>query len=185
MTSSAWKELGFAIRQARLGCGWSLEDLAAKALGNGARKGYVGQVEKGTRNLSPETIDKFDQTLKLPEDIVKAAHMAPPPERKEAAVKKGADSTPSKPIDDVDRDAERLLVRAARDDSNAPVAEALLTTLAYEFAEGQYRDLHTAYTALRQALEAAENIRKRGEMPPDNTGSQLNAVMAEVADRLR
>ncbi len=181
MTSSAWEELGFAIRKARLDLGWSLEKLATEALSNGARKGYVGQVEKGRRNLSPETIDKFDQALTLPEDVVKAAHMAPPPEPKQAAPRKGKEPTPNKPIDDVDRDAERLLSRAALDDSNAPVAEALLTTLAYEFAEGQYRDLHTAYTALRQALEAAENIRKRGDMPPDNTGSQLNAVMAEVA----
>ena len=181
MTSCAWEELGFAIRKARLDMGWSLEKLATEALGNGARKGYVGQVEKGTRNLSPETIDKFDQALDLPENVVKAAHLAPPREQKQAAAGRGNEPGPNKPIDEVDRDAERLLSRAARDDGNAPVAEALLTTLAYEFAEGQYRDLHAAYTALRQALEAADNIRKRGEMPPDNTGGQLNAVMAEVA----
>jgi hypothetical protein len=81
----------------------------------------------------------------------------------------------------IDNDAERLLSQVAKDETVAPVAEALLTTLAYEFAGGQFRDLHTAYTSLRQALQAAEQIRKRGEMPPDNTGSQLNAVMAEVA----
>lgn len=169
MTSNPLQEFGYEVRRARLDLDMTLEDLAAEALGNGARKGYVGQVEKGTRNLSPETIDKFAKTLGLSDDIVKAAHLAPPLEKS------------SVDEDKRDIDAERLLVKAAKDESIAPVAEALLTTLAYEFAGGQYRDIHTAYTSLRQALEAAEAIRKRGEMPPDNTGSQLNAVMAEVA----
>ena len=169
MTSSAQQEFGYAVRQARLDLGWTLEKLAEEALGNGARKGYVGQVEKGTRNLSPETIDKFDQALSLPADIVKAAHLAPP------LAKTNVDE------DKRDSDAERLLTKVSKDETIAPVAEALLTTLAYEFAGGQHRDIHTAYISLRQALEAAETIRKRGEMPPDNTGSQLNAVMAEVA----
>ncbi len=169
MTSDAWKELGYAIRQARLGLGWSLEELAHEALGNGARKGYVSQVEKGRRNLSPETIDKFDQALSLPPEVVKDAHIAPPPEKPEAE-------------DEIaDREAERLMSRAARDAEAPQVAEALMIALAYEFAGGKYVDLQTAYTGLRAALEAAERIRQRGEMPPDNTGSQLNRVLAEVA----
>lgn len=169
MTSTALEEFGYAVRKARLDLGWNMERLAAEALGNGARKGYVGQVEKGTRNLSPETIDKFDQALSLPEDVVKAVHMAPKVE------------APSPEETKLDETAERLLTQVAKDETVAPVAEALLTTLAYEFAGGQFRDIHTAYTSLRQALQAAEDIRKRGEMPPDNTGSQLNAVMAEVS----
>lgn len=181
MTSNAWEDLGFAIRKARLDLCWTLEQLAEEALNNGARKGYVGEVEKGKRNLSPETIDKFDQALDLPKDVVKAAHLAPPPGHKQATDKKGSSPSPRKPLAEVDNDAEYLLSRAARDDTSPRVAEALLTTLAYEFAKEQYRDLHTAYTALRQALEAAEKIRKRGEMPPDNSGNQLNVVMAEVA----
>ena len=168
MTSDPWKELGYAIRQARLGKGWSLQDLAAEALDNGARKGYVSQVEKGTRNLAPETIDKFDQVLDLPAEMVKAAHMAPPPAK------------PDPEEDRRDSEAERLLTRVAKDEKAPQVAEALLTTLAYEFAGGQFRDIHTAYVALRKALEAADNLRRRGEMRGDNTESQLNAVLAEV-----
>ncbi|WP_371225994.1 helix-turn-helix domain-containing protein [Roseovarius sp. 2305UL8-3] len=169
MTFNAWQELGFAIRQARIGRGWNLEKLADKALGNGARKGYVGQVEKGLRNLSPETIDKFDQALSLPEEVVKAAHMAPPPDT-------------SKPDEEkVDRDVERMLSRANKDEHAPQMGETLMIALAYEFAGGKYLDLQTAYVGLRKALEAAENIRKRGEMPSDNTGSQLNSVLAEVA----
>lgn len=118
--------------------------LAGEALGNEARKGYVGQVEKGARNLSPEAIDKFDQALELPADVVKAVHLAPP----------RAKATPDE--DKRDQDAEKLLARVAKDETVAPVAEALLTTLAYEFAGGEFRDLQTAYISLRQALEAAE-----------------------------
>lgn len=47
MTFTALEDFGYAIRQARLGKVWSLEELAHEALGNGARKGYVGQIEKG------------------------------------------------------------------------------------------------------------------------------------------
>jgi transcriptional regulator with XRE-family HTH domain len=169
MTSTALEEFGYAVRKARLDLGWTLEELAEDALENGARKGYVGQIEKGKRNLSPETIDKFDQALTLPDDVVKAAHLAP----KIAA--------PSAEDDKVDYDAERLINRADHDPTLPQMGETLMVALAYEFAGGQHVELHTAYTSLCAALEAAENIRKRGEMPPDNTGSQLNAVLAEVA----
>lgn len=169
MTSTAWEDFGYAIRQARIGKGWSLSKLAGEALDNEARKGYVGQVEKGRRNLSPETIDKFDQALDLPPDIVRAAQMAPPPNK------------PQPDADKLDSDAERLLIRAEKDADTPQMGETLMVALAYEFAGGKQLDLQTAYIGLRSALEAAERIRQRGEMPPDNTGGQLNAVLAEVA----
>jgi hypothetical protein len=169
MTSTAWEDFGFAIRKARLDMSWSLFDLAQEALGNPARKGYVSQVERGLRNLSPETIDKFDQALSLPPDIVRAAHLAPPPEK------------PQPDADKLDQDVERLLTRAENDTQAPQMGETLMVALAYEFAGGKQLDLQTAYIGLRSALEAAERIRQRGEMPPDNTGGQLNAVLAEVA----
>lgn len=178
MTSNAWQDLGHAITEARLALGMSRQDLAGKALDNEARRGYVGQVERGLRKLSPETIDKFDQVLDLPDDIVRAARVAPPPPKPEA---KGKTPAQDKPIEAVDHDVERLIARVSKDENAPPAAEALLIALAYEFAEGPHRDLQDAYTMLRKALEAAERIRQRGEMPPDNTGSQLNLVMAEVA----
>jgi transcriptional regulator with XRE-family HTH domain len=169
MTSTALEEAGYAVRKARLDLGWNMETLAEEALGNGARKGYVGQVEKGKKNLSAETIDKFDQALSLPDDVVKAAHMARKME------------VPSPEETKLDETAERLIEFADRDPAIPQMGETLLVALAYEFAGGKQLDLQTAYVGLRKALEAADRIRKRGEMPPDNTGSQLNAVMAEVA----
>ena len=134
MTSDAISEFGYSIRQARIGRKWSLEKLAHEALGNGDRKGYVSQVEKGLRNLSPETIDKFDQALDLPDDIIKAAHMAP------------ARAKPTPEDEKLDHDAQRLIIRAAKDENAPQMAETLMIALAYEFAGGKHLDLQTAYT---------------------------------------
>ena len=173
MTFDPWEELGFAIRQARLGRGWSIGDLAGHALGNEARKGYVGQVEKGARNLSPETIDKFDQTLDLPADIVKAAQMAPPPARD--------NQEESANLEKVDQVAEKLIAKAQADDIGAVTGERLLFDLSYDFAEGQHKDLFTAYKGLRAALEAAEQLKAQGNMP-QNTSSQLDAVLRRASE---
>ena len=51
MTSTALEEFGYAIKKSRLDLGWNLEQLAADVLGNGARKGYVGQIEKGNAQI--------------------------------------------------------------------------------------------------------------------------------------
>lgn len=171
MTTEALREFGFEVRQQRLKWKWSLEDLAAKALDNSDRKGYVSQVEKGKRNLSPETIQKFVDALDLSDEVAKAALIGPTPDPNEPEL---AEQTKA------DIDAERLLRRAENDADVPKPAEALLIALAYDHAEGPHRDLFDAYTSLRKALEAAEAIRQRGSMP-DNTGGQLQAVMAEVA----
>lgn len=173
MTSDPWKELGFAIRQARLDLEWSLSDLAGRALGNEARKGYVGQVEKGARNLSPETIDKFDQALDLPAEVVKAAQLAPPPVKNNQI-----ETAKSEKVDQV---AEKLIAKAQADEAGAVTGERLLIDLAYDFAEGQHTDLFTAYKGLRAALEAAQEIKAQGNLP-QNTSSQLDAVLRRVSE---
>ncbi|UWQ98038.1 hypothetical protein K3729_11200 [Rhodobacteraceae bacterium S2214] len=126
--------------------------------------------------MSPVTVSRLVTALEMDKQWVDSFVSGSP----------APDSSPKNPQTAEEKEkqeqtAQRLTDKIHKDPTAPPVAEALLTTLAYEFAGGHYLDLHTAYTALRQALEAAENIRKRGEMPPDNTGSQLNAVMAEVA----
>ena len=94
------RDFGYQVMQARLDLGWSREKLAGEALTNGDRKEYVGQVEKGARNLSPETIDKFIQALDLPDDVAKAALMAPKPS--------GADPKPEPEEAKQDQDAVKL-----------------------------------------------------------------------------
>ena len=83
-------------------------------------------------------------------------------------------------VEKIDRDAERLVEIAAADTTTPPTAEALLITLAYEFAQGSHIDLHTAFQGLRAALQAAAEIKARGELP-QNTDDALQRVMQEVA----
>ncbi|MEM6387169.1 MAG: helix-turn-helix transcriptional regulator [Pseudomonadota bacterium] len=179
MTSDPWKELGYAIRQARLGKGWSREQLAHEALGNGDRKSYVGQVEKGRRNLSAETIDKFDQVLSLPEDIVKAAHLADPPAKVE----------PKEEIDRQERDAEMVYNRILREGETYGASDDLLIDLANNYTMGNYRDRETAYIGVRDALEASTKLRSGSNSGTDfaflDTVSELNNIGDyEEANRL-
>lgn len=130
MTSHPIVEFGYAVKTARLDLEMSLTDAAAEILGNSDRKGYVSQIEKGTRNLSPETIDKFAKYLGLDADVVKAAHQAPPLPKVEAVTKKGKKAAKPKPEDQVDFDAERLLSKARKDEGSPQMGETLMIALA-------------------------------------------------------
>ncbi len=80
-----------------------------------------------------------------------------------------------------ERKADHLYDMVKRSDTIPQSSEDLLILLANTHAEGNYTDQSTAFIGLSNALRAAERIRLRGEMPIGNSGSQLNAVMAEVA----
>lgn len=141
----------------------------------GIDKSHLSGIENGRRaGLSPVTVSRLVAALDLDKRWIDCF-------TKGGAIPVTVVPPTAEEIRQREETAERLEAKALKDPSVPPIAESLLKTLAFEFAGGDYRDLHTTYTALRQALEAAENIRKRGEMPPDNFGSQLNAVMAEVA----
>jgi hypothetical protein len=165
---------GKAVSDARIDKGWTHPDLDEKMQG-GIDKSHLSSIENGRREgVSPVTVSRLVAALDLDKRWVDCF-------RTGAAIPHVVSAPSIAETKQRVQTAERLEAKALNDPSVPPIAENLLKTLAFEFAGGDYRDLHTAYTALRQALEAAENIRKRGEMPPDNTGSQLNAVMAEVA----
>ena len=165
---------GKAVCDARIDKGWTHPDLDEKMQG-GIDKSHLSSIENGRREgVSPVTVSRIVAALEMDKrwiDCFKTGAAIPPAVLPPSAAE----------IQQREQMAERLEAKALNDPSVPPIAENLLKTLAFEFAGGDYRDLHTAYTALRKALEAAENIRKRGEMPPDNTGSLLNAVMAKVA----
>lgn len=165
---------GKAVSDARIDKGWTHPDLDEKIQG-GIDKSHLSNIEKGSRaGLSPVTVSRLVSALDMDKRWIDCFKSG-------AAIPLAVSPTSVEESEQREQTAARLKAKAQHDASVAPVAEALLTTLAFEFAGGDYLDLHTAYVALRRALEAAENIRKRGEMPPDNTGSQLSAVMAEVA----
>ncbi len=165
---------GKAVSDARIEKGWSHKHLD-KEMESGIDKSHLSGIENARRaGLNPVTVSRLVAALDLDKrwiDCFTKGGAIPV-----TVVPPTAEETRQR-----EETAERLEAKALKDPSVPPIAESLLKTLAFEFAGGDYLDLHTTYTALRQALEAAENIRKRGEMPPDNTGSQLNAVLAEVA----
>ncbi|MGR3466419.1 MAG: helix-turn-helix domain-containing protein [Shimia sp.] len=167
MTTEVMRAFGVEVAQARSREGMTMADLAEAAFGNPDRKGYIGQIEKGRKNLRAETIDRLVVALNLPQDVHKAALMAPAPE-------------PDPVEEKTDRDAESLLRKVSKDASAPVTAERLLVDLAYEHAAGPHRDLFDAYTSLRRALEAADEIKRSGAMP-HNADSALQATMAEVA----
>ncbi len=165
---------GEAVSGARIDKGWTQPDVD-EAMQGGIDKSHYSSIENGKRKgLSPVTVSRLVAALDLDKrwiDCFRTGAAIPP-----------SMATPTvEETKQREQTAERLVAKAKNDPAVPPIAENLLKTLAFEFAGGDYLDLHTTYIALRQALEAAENIRKRGEMPPDNTGSQLNAVMAEVS----
>lgn len=163
--SDALAEFGYRVRDARIRKGWTLETLAQHALENPDRKGYVSQIENGKIRISPRTVGNLARVLDLPEFVT------------EPMLRQ------SLPAEDIitpaDRDAERLIRRAGGDEAAPPTAEALLITLAYEFANGSHIDLPTAYTGLRGALQAADSIKSRGALP-QNLDDQLQVVMVMV-----
>ncbi len=162
------RQFGKAVERARALRGWTLDQLGA-AIDPPVGKSLVSKIEKGRKEtLSSRTVGRFIKALDLDETLIDPFL--------------GSDTTDEGEETQAERDADRIVDRVTRENATQGVNEDLLILLANKHAEGQHRDLQTAYVALRKALEAAEDIRKRGEMPVGNTGPQLNAVLADVAN---
>ena len=165
--ATVWEEFGVAVARARTARKLTLSGLADLAFGNADRKGYVSQIEKGRTKLQLLTVQKLAKTLKLPDSVTDSVFRAGLPPEDEVAPE--------------DRDAERLMRVTEADDSVAPPSEALLISLAYEFARGSHTDLITAYNDLKAALGDAADLKARGLLP-QNTADQVQTVMQRVAE---
>lgn len=166
VAQSVLEEFGKAVKRARSLKGWQLDRLSQAVEGSDPSRSYLSNVEKGKRQISTVTVGRLITALDLDEGWIDRFL--------DGEVSQEAEETP------IDRETERLLRLKAGDDQTPDAAEDLLILLANTHAQGQYTDTFTAYQALRGALEAADRIRHRGEMP-GNAGEQLQAVMAEVA----
>ena len=144
--------------------GWTQAMLAAKMVPIGNEQ-TVSRLLNGNRPISAMMAGQMINALGLAGKLENPFHDSGPDE---------AD------LEKTDRDAERLLAMAAADKTAPQTAEALLIALAYDFAQGSHIDLHTAYQGLRGALQAAADIKARGELP-QNTDDALQRVMQEVA----
>ena len=157
---------GAAVKTARVEKGWTLEALAAEALGNPDRKGYCSQVEKGKRNLTEGTIRNFARALDLPDSATAPLlnRALPTDDQTEAS----------------DANSERLLTEVETLRTQLKLSEALAIALAYKYAEGNPTDLNGALTGLEDALETAAREKARDALP-SNIDAAVDAVLAKVA----
>lgn len=161
------KAFGIAVTRARSLKTWTLDELGGQ-FEPPVGKSFISKVEKGRKEtLNPRTVGRFIKALDMDEDLINPFL--------------DTDTTDEDDETKAERDADRLMQMVIKSETIPQSSEDLLILLANQHAEGNYTDQSTAFVGLRKALEAAERIRKRGEMLADNTGSQLNAVMAEVA----
>ena len=161
------KAFGLAVKHARSLKTWTLDELGA-TIDPPVGKSFISKIEKGRKGaLNSRTVGRFIKALEMDE----------------AWIDKFLDTDTTDESDETpaERNADPLIQMVTRYETIPQSSERLLILLANQHAEGHYTDQSTTFVGLTKALEAAESIRKRGKMSPDNTGSQLNAVMAEVA----
>jgi len=161
------KAFGLAVKDARSLKTWNLDELGA-TIDPPVGKSFISKIEKGRKGaLNSRTVGRFIKALEMDE----------------AWIDKFLDTDTTDESDETpaERNADPLIQMVTRYETIPQSSEHLLILLANQHAEGHYTDQSTTFVGLTKALEAAESIRKRGKMSPDNTGSQLNAVMAEVA----
>ena len=160
------EEFGAAVKAARKAKGWSLEALAADALGNGDRKGYCSQVERGQRNLSMGTIKNLARALDLPDEVTAKALLADTPDTDQAEA--------------VDAATEKLLTEVEGLRGQLKLSEALAVAIAYDYAEGNPTDIEGALNSIRQAFQVAADQDARDQLP-SNIDEAVDRVLAEVA----
>ncbi|MBF9044794.1 tetratricopeptide repeat protein [Rhodobacterales bacterium HKCCE4037] len=163
--SPALAAFGKAIKDARTTRGWSLSALALDALGNPDRKGYVSQVERGSRKLSEGTIRNFARALDLPANVTDPLLGRTLPQSDET-------------------EAEDIAVPALLSEletlrTELKLSEALAVALAYKYAEGNPTDLKGALAGLEAAFDTAARERDRGALP-SNLGEAVDRIIAEV-----
>ena len=165
--ATVWEEFGIAVAKARAAKKWTLAAVAGVAFNNPDRKGYVSQIEKGRTKLHFSTVRKLATALDLPESVTDPVYRADLPAEDVVA--------------EEDRTAERLMRVSEADGSITLPSEALLISLAYEFARGSHKDLITAYNGLKAALTEAADLKARG-MLPQNTSDQVTTLLRRVAE---
>ncbi|MCT4608169.1 MAG: helix-turn-helix domain-containing protein, partial [Pelagimonas sp.] len=160
-------DFGAAIRKARTAQGMTLEQLAHEALGNADRKSYVSAVEKGTRNLSPRTIQKFAKALDLPDSLVDPLLGVAPPQ--------------DDPQSDTDAATDRLLreTKLLRDQLN--LSEDWALSIARRYAEGNPTNLSDALRGIERAFELAAE-KQHEVIAPNNIDAAIDEIVKRVKD---
>lgn len=174
VTPEDLQSFGKAVKAARSLKGMTLDQVGFETLGRDNAKGYFSQIESGQRKITSRTAGKIITALEMDTALLEPFL--------------GEDEIAEDEVTKADTDAEKLIAKVQADDTGAVVGAAagvvtgdrLLIDLAYEFAQGDHKDLFTAYKSLRSALEAAAELKAQGNMP-QNTSSQLDAVLRRVS----
>ncbi|WGH78123.1 helix-turn-helix domain-containing protein [Jannaschia ovalis] len=166
MPTPELQAFGKAVRAARVKNGQTLAQLAGDIWGDESRKGYLSQVENGKRRLSPLTIAKIAEQLAIDGPVLDRALGLDLP----------AEDTPTP----LDAQAGAMLDRAGDVAARLKLAESLVISLAYRFAETNPTDLEGAIAGLEQALAAAQRLAEQGSRP-SNHPDFIDDVFAEVA----
>ena len=159
------KDFGRAVKRARSLKPWTADQLGA-AMDPPVGKSFISKVERGTKEaIDTRTVGRFIKALNLDESWID----------KFLDAETGDESDETKS----EQDADRVVSRLQRSGETLGNSEDLLILLANDHTDGTYRDLETAYIAVRESLRTLERMKSAGTVP-DNADGQYQALMAEV-----
>jgi len=161
------KAFGLAVKRERSLRGWGLDRLGAE-VDPPVGKSFISKIENGRKEtLNSLTVGRFIKALDLDENWIDRFL--------------GTDTTDDGGETTAERDADRIIERAQREDVTEGASEELLIQLANNYAEGAHKDRETAYIAVRTALVSYASMRATGAIK-GNADAQFHAIMAEVAE---
>lgn len=129
------KAFGIAVKRARSLNGWTLDELGAK-VEPPVGKSLVSKIEKGRKEtLNSRTVGRFIKALDLDESWIDKFL--------------DTDTTDDGDETTAERDADRIIERAQRENVTRGASEELLIQLANRYAEGAHKDRETAYIAVQ------------------------------------
>ena len=129
------KAFGHAVKRARSLRGWTLDSLGA-AIDPPIGKSFLSKIESGNKDtLNSVTVGRLRIALDLDESWIDKFL--------------GTDTTADGGETTAERDADRIIERAQRENVTVGASEALLIQLANRYAEGTHKDRETAYIAVR------------------------------------
>ena len=137
------EDFGRAVKRARSLNGWTLDQLADQ-ITPAPGKSFLSNIEKGKRDISAPTVGKLIRALDLSQDWIDRFL--------------DADIAPEAEETRDDRATERLIRLYEKDDTAPETGETLLLLLAEDWGQKKFTDPMAAYTALKGALQVAEEL---------------------------
>jgi transcriptional regulator with XRE-family HTH domain len=166
---------GRLVRERREAIGWSQEALAAAALSNSTRKGYISRIENGkVPNITRETVRSISRALEISRELIPLMLQWP-------TVVEKTDG-PSNALLEIKRQQDELVASLRNQAREFGIKEGMLIALARRYAESTPEDFDAAFAGLERALEVARQEQQVSSQH-SNYASGAEKVIAEI-DRL-